>query len=227
MSLLSRRSKSTNKAARRRRPSLRPDFELLEDRRLLAPLNFLVTNTNDSGLGSLRQEILDANANPGLDTIDFATGLSGTIVLKSGELQITNDVTIDGPGANLLTVSGNNTSRIFNIDDGNLGTALAVAISGLKLTGGNAGSDSGGAIFNAEALTLTNSTLSGNSAGWSGGGIYNEGTMTLTNSTLSDNSAHDGGGIFIVSAATLTNSTLSGNSAIDPAAASSSPLGQR
>ena len=69
MSLLSRRSKSTNKAARRRRPSLRPDFELLEDRRLLAPL-FLVTNNTDGGPGSLRQAILDANSNPGTDSID-------------------------------------------------------------------------------------------------------------------------------------------------------------
>jgi len=71
MSLLSRRSKCTNKAARRRRPSLRSDFELLEDRRLLAPLDFLVTNNADSGPGSLRQAILDANATSGSDTIDF------------------------------------------------------------------------------------------------------------------------------------------------------------
>src|SRR5208337_2211810 len=63
------RSKSTNKAARRRRPSLRPDFELLEDRRLLAP--FFVTNNTDGGPGSLRQVIDNANANPGLDTISF------------------------------------------------------------------------------------------------------------------------------------------------------------
>ena len=64
--------------------------------------SFVVTNTSDSGIGSLRQAILNANANPGPDTIDFAPGLSGTIVLTSGELQITNDVTIVGPGANLL-----------------------------------------------------------------------------------------------------------------------------
>ena len=69
MTLLSRRSKSTNKAARRKRPSLRPDFELLEDRRLLAP--FFVTNNTDGGPGSLRQAILDANNAPGADTIDF------------------------------------------------------------------------------------------------------------------------------------------------------------
>ena len=75
-----------------------------------------VTNTNDSGPGSLRQAILNANANPGLDTIDFAPGLSGTIVLTSGELQITDDVTIDGPGADRLSVSGNNASRVFDVD---------------------------------------------------------------------------------------------------------------
>jgi hypothetical protein len=71
MSLLSRRSKSTNKAARRRRPSLRSDFELLEDRRLLAPLDFLVTNNTDGGPGSLRQAIIDANATPGTNSVQF------------------------------------------------------------------------------------------------------------------------------------------------------------
>ena len=113
MSLLSRRSKSTNKAARRRRPLSRPDFELLEDRRLLAPL-FLVTNTNDSGPDSLRQAILNANANPGLDTIDFA--ISGPapyiITLASALPAITDPIVLDGSsqtgfvGTPLIQING-------------------------------------------------------------------------------------------------------------------------
>ena len=113
MSLLSRRSKSTNKAARRRRPLSRPDFELLEDRRLLAPL-FLVTNTNDSGPDSLRWAILNANANPGLDTIDFA--ISGPapyiITLASALPAITDPIVLDGSsqtgfvGTPLIQING-------------------------------------------------------------------------------------------------------------------------
>ena len=181
-----------------------------------------VTNTNDSGPGSLRQAILNANANPGTDTITFAPGLSGTIVLTSGELHITDDVTIDGPGANLLTIDGNNASRIFDVDDGNSATAILVAISGLTLTRGNEGTaNGGGAIFNAEDLTLTNSTLSGNSTSISGGGILNSGTMAIVASTISGNQATfttpvlraPGGGISNSGTLTIVASTISGNSA--------------
>src|SRR5262249_12195548 len=69
----------------------------------------LVTNTNDNGTGSLRDAL--ASANDG-DTID-ATGVSGTILLTSGELQINHNVTINGPGAGNLAVNGNGTSRVF------------------------------------------------------------------------------------------------------------------
>src|SRR5271166_6268322 len=65
-------------------------FEPLEDRNLLSALTVL--NLADSGAGSLRQAVLDANANPGADTIQFAKGLHGTIVLTSGQLTITDDL---------------------------------------------------------------------------------------------------------------------------------------
>jgi len=68
----------------------------------------VVTNTNDSGPGSVRNAL--AVANDG-DTID-ATGVSGTIVLTSGELQINHNVTINGPGAGNLAVNGNGTFRV-------------------------------------------------------------------------------------------------------------------
>src|SRR5260370_30342064 len=98
--------------ARWRRPT--PGLEVLEDRTV--PSTFTVENLADSGLGSLRQAILDANALPGADLIGFAPAARhGTLALTGGELRITDHLTIDGPGANRLTVSGNNTSRVFDI----------------------------------------------------------------------------------------------------------------
>src|SRR4051812_46536986 len=88
-------------------------LESLEDRSLLS--TFTVLNTADSGGGSLRQAIVDANANLGGDTIQFASGVTGTITLTSGELAITDLVDLQGPGSGVVTVSGNNVSRVFNV----------------------------------------------------------------------------------------------------------------
>ena len=75
----------------------------------------VVYNSNDSGAGSLRQAIADNMTSGGGNTITFSNVVSGTITLTSGELLISNDVTILGPGPNLLAVSGHNTQRVFNI----------------------------------------------------------------------------------------------------------------
>src|SRR5437870_11674662 len=79
---------------RRRKNTLA--LERLEERCLLA--GFTVTNTNDAGPGSLRQAILDANANPGLDTIAFNLGNGGmqTIRPNSSLPTITDPVVLDG-----------------------------------------------------------------------------------------------------------------------------------
>jgi hypothetical protein len=180
-----------------------------------------VTNTNDSGAGSLRQAI--ANANDG-DTIDF--GVTGTITLTTGELLVDKSITIHGPGPDHLTVDGNHASGVFQVQVGGGGTAT---IAGLTITNGNAGNGGGGGIYNdSSTLTVSNCTISGNSAPDAfgvGGGIYNYGgsrtaTLKVLNSTLSGNSAHFyGGGIYNLSAyggsaaADVLNSTLSGNSA--------------
>ena len=195
-----------------------------------APQNFVITitpcvnpatviNTNDSGVGSLRDAITNVCTG---GTINFDPALNGqTITLTSGELAINKSLTINGPGANLLTISGNNASRIFNI-----GNTFTVGISGLTMSNGrvNTATSEGGAIQNNGTLTITGSTISGNTVNGSGitvgGGISNKttGNLTLRDSTISGNSAtggssNNGGGIYNRGVATVINSTISGNSA--------------
>ena len=110
-----------------------------------------VTNTNDSGLGSLRQALHDANDG---DTITFV--VTGTIVLTSEVLVIDNDVTISGPGANRLSINGNQAGYgcVFGIADNN-----TVTISGLTITNGLCG------IYSDHAtLTVSNCIVSDNIA---------------------------------------------------------------
>jgi hypothetical protein len=152
-------------------------------------MTFTVTNTNDSGSGSLRQAILDANATPGADIID-ATGVTGTITIDPANyfLVITDDVTINGPGQANLTISGGDASRIFWIQNG------AITIQNLTLAngfakggdGGGGGMGAGGAIFMHEGKQGTNPT------DVASGSI----NLTLINVMLKDNNAlgGDGGG---------------------------------
>jgi hypothetical protein len=179
-----------------------------------------VTNTFDSGAGSLRHAL--AVANDG-DTID-ATGVSGTIFLTTGELQITHNVTINGPGAGSLAINGNGTYRVFE------NFASNVAISGFTITNGFAsGTLTGGGILNHGGLTLSDSSIVGNTAshpvgGGSGGGIYSEGwssgngRLTVRNSTISNNVCADLGGGITGDGATVTvsNCSISGNTAMHP-----------
>ncbi len=166
---------------------------------------FTVTNTNDSGFGSLRDAI--ANAASG-DTINFSLASPATITLAS-TLSINTSLTISGPGASNVAISGNNALQVFSISGG-----TTVTISGVTIENGNFGGyPFGGGIANGGTLTLTNSIVSGNSGSYIGGGIYNYGTLTLTNSTVSGNSASYYGGIYNQGTLTLSNSTVSGNSA--------------
>src|SRR5262245_62050577 len=94
----------------RRRPARRcPPLEQLEGRMVLSA--FHVSTLADGGAGSLRDAVAQANARAGADTIDFQPGLAGTIALTGGELDVTDDLAITGPGAERLTVSGGNASR--------------------------------------------------------------------------------------------------------------------
>jgi hypothetical protein len=204
---------------------LRPlRFEPLEERRLLAiTVNTLVDELDGSiadGDISLRDAIAAA---PAGETVDFdaafTSGGPATMTLSLGELVINKPLTIVGPAADLLAIDANNGSRVFNVDDGTA-TAIDVEISRLTLTGGRvSGFSVGGAVRNAEDLTIRAAAISGNTASFMGGGIWNGfGNLTVVDSMISGNSASHGGGIFAGAASstqntTITNSTISGNMA--------------
>src|SRR5262249_30037938 len=147
-----------------------PPLEQLEGRMVLSA--FHVTTLADGGPGSLREAVARSNVHPGADVIVFQEGLTGTIALTGGELDLTDDLTINGPGADRLTVSGSNLSRVFQVEPGE-----TVSLSGLTIAGGNAGSGNGGGIDNFGALTVSDSVFSGNVA-TIGGGRSNEGGAT-------------------------------------------------
>jgi hypothetical protein len=164
--------------------------------------NFVVTNTNDAGAGSLRQAIVDANANAGEDTIDFAPSLSGQTITLASQLPTITDtagLTIDGGSAD-ITISGNDMVRVFRVDPD-----AKLALENLTVADGKAvppNAFGAGLLNNGGTVTVTDSTFSGNTVegavdgqASSGGGIRSDGTLTVTNSTFSGNSASSGAGI--------------------------------
>ena len=184
-----------------------------------------VTNPNDSGPGSLWEAITTASSG---DTIDFSLIYPATITLGT-VLSINTSLTINGPGALLLAISGNNNNSGETLQ---IASGTTVAISGvtiryggisnsgtLTLTNSTVSGSSISGIQNAPqgTLTLTDSLVSGNFNEYEGGGIENLGTMTITNSTISDNRSPYGAGAGIGNRGTLTltNSTVSGNGDTD------------
>jgi hypothetical protein len=100
----------------------------------LAAATFQVSSLAESGPGSLQQVVLDANTLPGADEITFQPGLTGRIILTSGEIAIKDDLDVSGPGADVLTVDADHRmTRIFDIYDGTP-RVIDVTISGLRLT---------------------------------------------------------------------------------------------
>jgi hypothetical protein len=191
----------------------------LEERTV--PTVFTVTNTSDSGTGSLRAAITAADGDPAAPhTIDL-TGVSGTITLASALPNITNDMTITGPGAGGLTVTGYASgNRVFAQGTPNL------TVNGLTLTGRTTGS--GAAVDQAAAnenLTISNSVITGSSAG-GGGVVYNiaGGTVTVSGTAVTNNTAHGmlwmsnssvgGGTLNVVNSQLLNNTSTSGGGAI-------------
>jgi hypothetical protein len=220
------RRRKTHCATGQRKRGLRPRLEGLEDRTVLSTLTVL--NNLDSGAGSLRDTIAAASSG---DTIVFARALRNqTIILTSGELAITKSLDIEGPGANRLTISGNDSSRVFDISGG-----VTVPIAGLTIAHGfdNSGDGGGGILNIGSTLTLSSDALSDDQArGPDGantfvqGGAVNNlagGILTVTGSRFldnqvlgGDNGGGAGGGAIgnVSSTATISGSTFVGNEAL-------------
>ena len=194
--------------SRRQRLAFRPALAALEDRRL--PSTLTVVNNLDSGSGSLRAEIAAAKNNGGV--IVFDPSLDGqTITLTSGELQVTKNLTIQGPGAGLLAITASGGTGVFLVDpSGNLNLS-GLTLEGCKNTG------AGGAIYNdvGGTMTISDCTITGNTAGGNGGAIYNGGTMTVSGCTITGNTSDAFGGAIYNNEGTMTVSgcTITGNSA--------------
>ena len=190
------------------------------------PATWTVTRSDDRdgvcvpGDCSLREAVSAANASPGDDAIAFASGIA--MVTLTDEIIIINNagaLTINGPGANNLTIDGGaGTNRIFYIYQAN------VTVAGVTLTGGNGTgarySGTGGAICEYRSfLTLDGVYVIGNSATRNGGGVgflgANYTDSRIVNSSFSGNTAGEGGGGFSSYSGYLTvlNTTISGNTA--------------
>ncbi len=212
------------------------------------PLLLTVTTVADHDDGActpsdctLREAINGANISSTGGFINFAAGVTGTIQLTAPLPSLANNITVQGPGANVLTVRRNTGGayRIFTVNP-----LAIVSFSGLTITNGDASGqlpEDGGGIFNDRAAVTVNGCVISGNTGFPGGGIYNRGSaaaasLTMTNSTVSGNVASggqsDGGGIYnegLIGGSvkvTLTNCTVSGNTATDANAAGMLNWGQ-
>ena len=166
-----------------------------------------VTNSNDSGMGSLRQAVLDASAG---NTITFALTTNGNTITLNSEITIDKELIINGNGDEATIISGGDSNRIFNISG-----ATQVTINNISFTGG-AASDNGGALFISGTDVLinnsafTNNTASGATAGMGGGAIYvmGDSDVTINASSLTGNEADgmtgSGGAILVGTGSNLT-----------------------
>ncbi|MGH2553959.1 MAG: T9SS type A sorting domain-containing protein [Chitinophagaceae bacterium] len=184
---------------------------------------FTVSNTNDAGAGSLRQAILDANANPGSDIID-ATGITGTINILSVLPNITESVTISGPGMSLLTLNQTIDRRIFTTGSGAIIFLLQDVTLNFSGPGITPYSGGGGAILAGGAgasTTLINITFSnflfqiGNGGVISQSSALNNHNLVVTNCFFNNNKCGGAGGAISFNSlggtATIAGCTFSGN----------------
>ena len=185
---------------------------------LLSTVPITVTSLADSGTGTLRAAITTADAGSISNqyAIGFASGLTGTINLTEALANLSNNISITGPGASSLIINRVSTAADFSIFTVN-SSYKTINISGVTIKDGNAGTNSGdGVSMNCGTLTVTNSIFSDNSASFGGGGIYNgpnSVSLTVTDTICSGNSASGGGGIHYEGSGALTvsNSTFSSN----------------
>ena len=196
---------------------------------------FTVTKTADTADAvcdadcSLREAIIAANALSGADIVTLPAGTytltipgTGEEAAATGDLDITEDLTINGAGATSTIIDGGGIDRVIQVDS--IALFPTTQIDAVTIRNGNPGAElevfyEGGGIANLNGhMTLTNSTITGNAVlSGGGGGIFNQQILTITNSTISGNTGlstnTQGGGIYSSGEMAITNSTVSGNSA--------------
>jgi len=187
----------------------------------------VVTTLADSGAGSLRDAMTQANGSSG-DTISFARGLSGTILLQSPLPTVTQYMVINGPGAAGLAINGQGAYQCFSIVykldlsgvtiencNSSLGAIYVASLATLNLLNANLKNNmsgtGGGAIFNNGSLMLAFVTLNQNSAANSGGALFNYGSVDLAYVTFNGNWSSQGGAIANEGFIDMSFSTLAGN----------------
>ncbi|HEX6385974.1 MAG TPA: choice-of-anchor Q domain-containing protein [Anaerolineae bacterium] len=183
----------------------------------LPSATFTVTNVNDSGPGSLRQAILDANAMAGADVIQITA--VGAIHLLSPLPIINEALTILGPGASLLAVDGGNSFRVFE------SAAVPFTIADLAVQRGNTAGGEGGGIHSLGSLTLSNVDVLSNTGQLGGGGVYAVGPVEITNGRFQNNLVVMGlgGGLWATSSVTITGTKFISNTASGQAGGASVP----
>jgi CSLREA domain-containing protein len=181
------------------------------------PSVFTVNSTNDPGDGTcnasectLREAVAAAGSG---DLVQFSALFNSaqSITLTAGEILINKNLTVQGPGADKLILSGNNASRLFRVAIGS-----TLSLNGLALRDGRAG-DVGGAVVSDGNLFLRGVEVSNSTAaaGFSGGGLYIAGGAgVISASSIHDNRAGSGAGVEVINAdATIDNSTIAANTA--------------
>jgi hypothetical protein len=194
-------------------------------------MSIVVSTNADSGAGSLRDAISQANLSPG-STITFTT--TGIITITSGTMLITANVTIQGPGAAVVNVQSTNSFNIFTVG----ANGITINISGLTISNGSRGINNS----RTSTLNITNCTFTGNTATdgaaiasgvnstlnvtgctftnnsittTTGGAISSFGPCTISSSQFQSNTATGtgGGAVFVSGASTITNCTFTSNTA--------------
>lgn len=224
--------------------------------RVVQAATFTVTKTADSNDGtcdtdcSLREAIIAANTSPDADTIILPAGSYPLTIggdnedsSATGDLDITDSVTLTGAGATSTIIDADALDRVFDLA-GSGPPDITVAISGVTLQNGSiadsggglllragnaltltdsivrdntsSGGDGGGGVYvqGSSSLSLVNSAVIGNDSVVRGGGIVNNNVLTVVNSTISDNTTvGTGGGIFSNNTSSLNNVTIANNTA--------------
>ncbi|HDL20814.1 MAG TPA: choice-of-anchor D domain-containing protein [Nitrospirae bacterium] len=169
------------------------------------------------GSCSLRAAVMEANALAGADVVNVPAGTymltiagTGEDASATGDLDIIDDLTINGAGAGSTVIDGGSIDRVFHVVN-----AVPVTFDKVTIQNGFPGATSGGGVLAKGDLTITNSTIDNNSGhiccSGGGGGLYVSGALTITNSTISNNFGYYGGGVYVFGPLTITNSTISGN----------------